>query len=207
MGEIAVVDPDPSTPGGTIPTNPPVDPKTALEIENELAFLRSRNELTSLADIAINQGDRESYENILKVIEDPEKARLADAARAEALRVQQFYFQSNRPQNYQIPADQIFQDPAIRTERDLSTYNKVALLQDPRQDWRTRTKAAFILAGSKDLDAADALVRAIQTDPDLNVVKEAHTTFEQNWGYRGDLFDVPSLVEWWKQNRPGVSSG
>ena len=156
-----------------------------------------------MADDAIAEGDREAYEQILKAIADPNMAIVSSAAKAERMKVLQHYRQSNSPMNHLVDVKQIFNNPEILSERHLTTQNKVFLLKNEDLPWETRAKAAFLLAGTTDLDAIDELVVSIQTDPNLHVVRQAHATFEQITDYRGNLFDVPSLVNWWKDNRPG----
>jgi pSer/pThr/pTyr-binding forkhead associated (FHA) protein len=171
--------------------------------QNEMVLLKERNRLTAYADEAIATGARGPYERLWDAIEDPQLENLAHAARAEILRVQDCYINGQRVkffgiQQHQIPVAEIFPDSPSLAPAQLSDDQLIQVLQDQKQMWQTRVKAAWQLGQRRNTKVGDALVRAIKSDPVLDVVAEATFSFEQITGYHAKLFDVAPLEAWWK---------
>ena len=171
--------------------------------QTELVLLKERNRLTALADEAIATGARGPYERLWDAMEDPRLVTLAHAARAEILRVQDCFLNGQRVkfygiQQYQIPVAEIFPDASTLTATQLSDDQMIRLLLDQKQPWQTRVKAAWYLGQRRSTKVGEALVKAIKTDPALDVAAEATFSFEQITGYHAKLFEVKSLEAWWQ---------
>jgi pSer/pThr/pTyr-binding forkhead associated (FHA) protein len=183
---------------------PPVAGDPAMPASQaELVLIKERNRLTSFADEAIATGAREPYERLWDAIEDPHLANLIHATRAEILRVQDCYINGQRVkfygiQQHQIPVAEIFPDSAALAPAQLSDDQLIQVLGDLKQSWQTRVKAAWHLGQRRSTKVGDALVKAIKSDPVLDVVAEATFSFEQISGYHAKLFDVAPLEAWWK---------
>lgn len=169
----------------------------------DLILLKERNRLTAYADEAIATGARGPYERLWDTFDDERLANLFHAARAEILRVQDCFLNGMRVkfhglQNYQIPVAEIFPDSAALNAAQLSDDQMIQLLEDQKQPWQTRVKAAWYLGQRRTTKVGDALVRSIKNDPILDVVAEATFSFEQVTGYHAKLFEVKPLEAWWK---------
>jgi hypothetical protein len=185
------------------PAPPPAAVQAPPDSQSELVLLKERNRLTAFADEAIATGARGPYDRLWDAIEDPRLANLVHAARAEILRVQDCYINGQRVkfyhiQQHQIPVAEIFPDSAALAPAQLSDDQLIQVLQDLKQTWQNRVKAAWHLGQRRSTKVGDALVRAVKSDPILDVAAEATFSFEQITGYHAKLFEVPALEAWWK---------
>jgi hypothetical protein len=167
--------------------------------QGELVLLKERNRLTDYADEAIATGARAPYERLWEALDDPRLANLVHAARAEILRVQNFYLGGSRIDHYDIPVMTYFPDDAALRDGQLKDDQLIKLLRDKKNPWEVRMKAANLLGTRHSAEAGDALAAAVKTDDNLDVVKEATFSFEQMTGFRARIFDAASLDQWWKQ--------
>jgi hypothetical protein len=167
--------------------------------QGELVLLKERNRLTGYADEAIATGARAPYQRLWEALDDPRLANLVHAARAEILRVQNYYLGGSRIDHYDIPVMTYFPDDAALRDSQLKDDQLIKLLRDKKNPWEVRMKAAYLLGKRHSGEAGDALVAAVKTDDNLDVVKEATFSFEQMTGFRARIFDAASMDQWWKQ--------
>jgi hypothetical protein len=167
--------------------------------QGELVLLKERNRLTGYADEAIATGARAPYQRLWEALDDPRLANLVHAARAEILRVQNYYLGGSRIDHYDIPVMTYFPDDAALRDSQLKDDQLIKLLRDKKNPWEVRMKAANLLGTRHSGEAGDALVAAVKTDENLDVVKEATFSFEQMTGFRARIFDAASMDQWWKQ--------
>lgn len=74
------------------------------------------------------------------------------------------------------------------------------LFGQPR--WELRAKAAQLLGGKRQAGVAEALLRSMQTDPNLWVRRESLRSFEQLTGFaEQDVFDFKRAAQWWQKNK------
>lgn len=165
----------------------------------ELVLLKERNRLAAYADEAIATGARAPYDRLWEALDDPRLASLVHAARAEILRVQNYYLSGSRLDAYDIPVASYFPDSAALKDSQLKEDELVTLLANPKHPWQVRMKAANLLGLRRSKNAGDALVKAILEDQNLDVVKEASFSFEQMTGFRARLFEPASVKAWWDQ--------
>ncbi len=192
-------------PTATLPQIVANQPTTSV-ISQELIILKERNRLTDYADQAIAEASSDACAALWRSLRDPELARLKHGAAAEILRVQQHFSKWSRvPPDYRLPVRDLFKDSAISVEADLSVPQILNLLLK-HEDFHIRTRAAYILGGRKEPEIGDALIRAMKSDPILDVVREAQLTMEQTFGMAVEanngigirLFDITSAEAWWK---------
>jgi hypothetical protein len=165
----------------------------------ELLLIKERNRLTAYADECIATGERRYLELVTKAIQYPEIPSLSAAAKAEYLRItQHFQLMQRIDPNYKLPLKELFPDGNLRDEADLSTTQIIEVLKNQESDWRTRLRAAYLLGGRRTREVGDALLAAMQTDPNLDVMKEAQLTFQQNTEQYFLLFDLPAIEAWWQ---------
>jgi hypothetical protein len=167
--------------------------------QGELVLLKERNRLTDYADEAIATGARAPYQRLWEALDDPRLANLVHAARAEILRVQNYYLGGSRIDHYDIPVMTYFPDDAALRDSQLKDDQLIKLLRDKKNPWEVRMKAANLLGTRHSSEAGDALVAAVKVDDNLDVVKEATFSFEQMTGFRARIFDAASMDQWWKQ--------
>jgi hypothetical protein len=72
------------------------------------------------------------------------------------------------------------------------------------QSWFVRAKAAQLLSGHPKVGVPEGLLRAIEYDPDLHVVRDANRSWENITGHRSpDVFGFAEHLEsWWKEHGP-----
>ncbi|MBV63891.1 MAG: hypothetical protein CMP45_05230 [Rickettsiales bacterium] len=178
---------------------------SAIDVYKELDYLRQRNELIALGDLAIHNSDRKSLDKLIAAREKNADARLQAGAASEILRVKLAYMNGLRRGSQSIPVGQLFPEYEIDNELELNTEQLIGLLDDfdVRDDHRVR--AAYLLADKRNGEAAMALVDAVANDGNLDVVREAAMTFSELTGFRSeDLLDSDSLIEWWQKNSERV---
>ena len=167
--------------------------------QSELILLKERNKLTNYADEAISTGSRRPYERLWEALEDERLIQLVHAARTEILRVQNFYLTGSRIDSYSIQVADYFPDDAALRDSQLKDEQLIELLATTKNPWQVRMKAANILGNRRSKVVGDALVKAVKTDENLDVVKEATFSFEQMTGFRARLFEPASMDAWWAQ--------
>ncbi len=77
------------------------------------------------------------------------------------------------------------------------------ILLDGERQWDVRAEAARRLGRmDKDAQAAEALAKAGDTDPNLYVVQESILAFSRVTEFRpSGVFDSRSVKDWWAKNR------
>ncbi len=177
------------------PGSEPAAPLT----DNEMVILKERNRLTDYADEAIATGAREPYERLWKALDDPRLVKLVHAARAEILRVQNFYLSGSRIDSYTIQVGDYFPESSALKDSQLKDEQLIELLQAVKNPWQVRMKAANLLGTRRSKSVGDALLGAVKNDENLDVVKEATFSFEQMTGFRARIFEPASMEAWWSQ--------
>ena len=178
---------------------------SAADVYEELDYLRQRNELISLGDLAIHNADRQSLDKLISIREKNADPRLQSGAASEILRVKLAYMNGLRRGSQSIPIGQLFPEYDVDNEVDLNTEQLISLLDDLEAVDAHRVRAAYLLADKRNGKAATALVNVVANDSNLDVVREAAMTFSEMTGFRNeDLLDANSLVNWWEKNSDKV---
>ena len=178
---------------------------SAADVYEELDYLRQRNELISLGDLAIHNADRQSLDKLISIREKNVDPRLQSGAASEILRVKLAYMNGLRRGSQSIPIGQLFPEYDVDNEVDLNTEQLISLLDDLEAVDAHRVRAAYLLADKRNGKAATALVNVVANDSFLDVVREAAMTFSEMTGFRNeDLLDANSLVNWWEKNSDKV---
>ncbi|TDU80922.1 hypothetical protein EI77_00223 [Prosthecobacter fusiformis] len=173
---------------------PSVTPATG-----ELILIKERNRLTSYADKAIATGSRESLQALVDAMMDPAMKHLIHAAQAEFKRVQAYYDMGiGIDPGYTLPVRELFKDTPVTREADLTPGQLHGLLQDQKQPWETRLRAAYLLRSSTEAETNSLLLKTLKDDPTLDVAKQAQITFENRVGRKFRLFDIPAIEAWWQ---------
>lgn len=173
---------------------PSVTPATS-----ELLLIKERNRLTSYADKAIATGNRESLQALVDAMMDPAMKHLTHAAQAEFKRVQAYYDMGiGIDPGYTLPVRELFKDQPVSREADITPAQLHTLIQDQKQPWETRLRAAYLLRSSTEADTNKLLLKTLKEDPVLDVAKQAQITFENRVGRKFRLFDIPAIDAWWQ---------
>lgn len=176
---------------------PSVSPSTS-----ELLLLKERNRLSEYADRAIATGSRDALQALVDAMADPAMKPLGHAALAEYKRVQaHFEISLSIDPGYTLPLQELFKDKAPASEADLKPAQLLDVLKNSALPWEARLRSAYLLRGSTEPGTDEALLAALETDPSLDVAKQAQTTFEKRIGRRFRLFDIPSIQAWWKAQK------
>lgn len=166
--------------------------------QKEFIMLKERNRLTAYADEVIATGSRKPLETIVEYLRDPSAADLHDAAQAEYMRaIRAIQTLQREDPGYRLPLVELFKDDGIRNEADLKPDQLFKLLEDVKQPWEVRLRAAILLRGSDAPETNAKLIRAIKEDPFLDVAKHAQIALEQRIGRRFRIFDIPAIDAWW----------
>lgn len=176
---------------------PSVSPSTS-----ELLLLKERNRLSEYADRAIATGSRDALQALVDAMADPAMKPLGHAALAEYKRVQaHFEISLSIDPGYTLPLQELFKEKAPASEADLKPAQLLEVLKNTGLPWEARLRSAYLLRGSTKAGTDEALLAALETDPSLDVAKQAQTTFEKRVGRRFRLFDIPSIQAWWKAQK------
>lgn len=168
--------------------------------QKEFIQLKERNRLTAYADEVIATGLRKPLETIVEYMRNPESDNLQEAAQVEYMRaVRAIQTLQREDPGYRLPVPDLFKDSGVRNEADLKPDMLFKLLEDTKQPWEVRVRAAILLRGSETPDTNSRLIRCIKEDPHLDVAKHAQISFEQRVGRRFRMFDIPAIEAWWKE--------
>ena len=175
------------------------------DVYKELVYLRERNKLITLGDSAIHNSDRASLDQLLRVSEESEDDRLKTGAASEILRVKFAYMNGLRRGTHTIPVGQLFPDQSLKNETELDANQLIELLDNAEAKVDNRVRAAYLLADKRNSKAADALAKVVETDLNLDVVREAAMTFSEMTGFKNeDLLNTDVLLQWWMNNSDQV---
>ncbi|MBL9131730.1 MAG: hypothetical protein JNG86_11055 [Verrucomicrobiaceae bacterium] len=191
------------------PSQPGVESVAEMSIQvtptqKEFIQLKERNRLTAYADEVIATGLRKPLETLVEYMRDPGSTHLHEAATAEYLRaVRAIQTLQREDPGYRLPVADLFKDSGMRDEADLKPDALFKLLDDTKQPWEVRVRAAVLLKGSDLKETNEKLIRVIKEDPSLDVAKHAQICLEQRIGRRFRMFDIPAIESWWKAQGNG----
>lgn len=168
----------------------------------EFIQLKERNRITAYADEAIATGNRKPLETLVEYIRGSGSSHLRDAAQAEYMRVVRMiqFFQREDP-GYRLPVGELFKGEPVQYEADLKAAQLFQLLENIKQPWEVRVRAAILLRASEAPQANAKLINAIKKDPSLEVAKHAQISLEQRIQRRFRLFDIPAIEAWEKEQQ------
>ena len=172
-------------------------------LANEIEILQGRNKLVQLADSAIAEGNRSAFEELENISKDLTKDKLSKVARAEMLRVKKFYVGMSRIQGVDLALTDT-EGNKIENE-EIPTDALISGLLNKDVDWQLRAKAAELLKKCKEKKVPEKLLKAIQEDSNLDVVKTSLESFEAVTGFKStDVFSYELVEKWWSENKEEV---
>jgi len=168
------------------------------ETATELASLKKRNQLTTLADTVIASGDRNTFLKLHRYAAESKDI----AGISEVLRVKSFFFVTDRFGKIDLDAK-----TELGLIKDVSTESIVVSIKAAK-NWEFRGKCVKVLGLRKEKVAIEALLDVIKNDDNLAVMKAALDSFSELTGYESlDIFDnLPDLgvFNWWKINKDKI---
>ena len=174
-------------------------------VSAELTILKERNQLTSLTDKAINEGDRDSLDKLDKIVSDESMSEdRKSMALAEILRIKSHYSSGTRLNDLHIKIEQ--PDGSVLENEDLPTDTLIlGLLKSP--SWVVRGGSACFLATRKEKGVPEALLQSIESEKKLDVLRESIKSFCKVTGLQSrDIFNSDYIPDWWEENKERVMS-
>jgi len=170
------------------------------ETANELTILKNRNQLIALTDRATTNGDRAAFEKLRGLYQLSQQGTAEfTAAFSEFMKVKSFYVTANRFNH----GDLQYKDEAgkLLINKDIPTDILISTLSTSN-DIISRVKAARLLGSVKEKKVAEALIKAINNDSNLDVLKAAIASFNQITETKNiDILDTYPVNDWFSQNK------
>lgn len=176
-------------------------------LAEQVSKLEKRDKLMQLADDAINEGNRQAYEELGQIANDLTQGKdIRSAAYAEWWQVKRFYIGITRVKGKNLSRWQPDGTKVDVKNEDVGTQELIQALLT-HKEWTVRVLAASILKNRKEKGVPEALLQAAHNDHNLDVVKEAIDSFESVAGYKGaDVFGVEAAEVWWQTNKAGIET-
>ena len=173
--------------------------KKLITLGKEIAKIKYRNHMTELADKSISEASRLALDELWRMVDEAKDGSAEKhVAKAEALRVIMFWNNSERMTN--VPGSEYFDDSGINYNK-LTTKELINLLLTDKR-WQVRRKCARLLNNRKEVDVAVALVKTLENDSDLGVVKMALTSFSHVTRMPDlGILEYDETIEWWQKNK------
>jgi len=163
----------------------------------ELAEIKARNNLTSLADKAVSQGSREAYLNLKQIVENFGPNR--NAAISEISKIVSHWNFITTLKGIKLPEKKL-SDGTIGKELDYTTKELIEILLFNSQSL-FRGRSAQLLASRKENYVPEALILAIFSDKHLEVVREATLAFGKVTNFQSpDFFQPYNVWGYWLDN-------
>lgn len=164
-------------------------------LSSEIAILKKRNGIMKLGDLGTEAADRSALEELEKISVESEDDSLKIAAKSEIARIKSFWSGVTRLKARSI--SKIKAGGEMREEEDLTTEELIEAMLS-HAEWEIRALAARALGKRKEKAVAEALMKCVKNDRDLEVVKEAVKAFESVTGYESpDVFSSGYIEKWW----------
>ena len=171
------------------------------ELTAQLEKLQWRDNLMHLADEAISDSNRASYDKLLKLrleVKDTDKYNIVNSY---VLQVKRFYIGIERYGSTTFTIN----GKAVDL-KDYTTQLLIIGLQN-MEKFEVRAKAAICLHDRKEKNVPDALIRAIENDPNLYVLAMCIKSFCSITGYDNhDVLDHSELIKHWLENKDDIES-
>ena len=165
-------------------------------LKKEVAKLQLRNHILELGDKAISHADRTALNELLRLEKNPPDANLLDAINCQIGTVKAFWISVTRIKGKTLK--DLLQDGTLKEEKEYTTPELIELLLK-HKNCLVRVRAAKIINRCYEKGVPEALIKCMEQDLDLEVLKYAKDAFEIITGYKGsDVFNIKPLKNWWK---------
>jgi len=175
------------------------------KLAKEIEYIKNRNEIFKLSDLAISTGDAEPFGKLESIYDTSSDEDIKMSALAGIYQVKEHFATMTRTKGiiikYPVPyANKVFEEDEIPTEALLEGLKNTKI-------WQYRARAMEILKYRKEKTVPEALLNTIKNDSNLEVRKKAMDSFQTITGYKSsDVFKYDPAVEWWQQNKSDVES-
>ena len=173
---------------------------TLKKISQELKYLQKRNDILKLTDKAIGYGDAGSYEKLLRTSDTTTDEDLMAIVRTEIFRIKSFYATASRIGEIDLTfpfGDKVLKNEKIPTDVLLNTLKL-------SKNWKIRGMVADLLGNRKEKTVPEALLKALNTDQNLDVRRKAENSFVRITGYEfkdNNILCVKAEEKWWESNK------
>ena len=165
-------------------------------LRKEVAKLQLRNHILELGDKAISHADRTALNELLRLKKNPPDANLLDAISCQIGTVKAFWISVTRIKGKTLK--DLLQDGTLKEEKEYTTPELIELLLK-HKNCLVRVRAAQMMNRCHEKGVPEALIKCMEQDLDLEVLKYAKDAFEIITGYKGsDVFNIKPLKNWWK---------
>jgi len=148
-----------------------------VEVSKQLEELKWRNELNKLADEAIANGSRAAFENLFVKILTEKDSYKKSVILSCTMQVKSYYLSAFRHRAMEIKTE--------NKENDITEMATDALINElmNNEDIATRCAIAHYLRTRKEKPVPLALIRAIQEEKNLDVIKRCVSSYGSITGY------------------------
>jgi hypothetical protein len=151
----------------------------------------------ALADRGISESSRKSLDKLKKISQSAPDTQTRRAAYAEYGRVIAFW--ENMREDGESPKI-ILPDGSIKEISNLSTEELIKLLLNDKR-WVVRRKSAQLLGSKKMFIVAEALIKAIKTDENIEVVRDSYRSFIDITNMpESEKGEIDKAIHWWENN-------
>lgn len=176
-------------------------------MDEQLALLRQRNRIFELADVAIADGDRKAYDELLELAgkapafwETANDEALTKAAISQLRRVEINYYFGDAPAGKNMYLDRAQNAFVVLPDEPLGAAELLSCVTD-NPFWGMRLTCARQLKRSEGRDAAEALLKCAETDDRLEVFKACMFSFRAVTGFKdGGILFTRQARWWWTEN-------
>ena len=172
-------------------------------LAEEVEYLKKRNELLKLGDVAIATGDAAPFGELENIYNSVTADNINTLALSEVFRVKNHFATMTRIKGIKVK----YIEPRTGKEFIENEIPTEALIQGLKETepWQYRARIAELIKNRKEKKVPEALLGAIKNDKKLEVRKKAMDSFEAVTGFTSrDVFKYKPAEEWWNQNKRDV---
>ncbi len=157
--------------------------------------LRRRKSLTDLGGRAITDASRPALRELSRIAESDSSPEIRLLALSEVMRVKAFWLSVSRTADARINKEG--KEVKISELKTCEVLPQV--LHNP--SWIVRAVLVGELGGRRDDQVPETLLQVIESDENLEVVKDAVLAWDALTRHRSpDVFGLPFVETWWKDN-------
>jgi hypothetical protein len=183
-----------------------------IKISYEVAFLESISNLYKLAGQALSNPETSvmDIKQLYNIVNTSNDKTIKSIAKSEIVQIKAVYITGSFIQNISIKdTDNV---EKVKTDNEIPTDMLISKLETDK-DWKVQSKAAELLASRHEKGVPQALLKSICTNPSLEVVKYAITSFVQItgfpaddvFGYEDNAPNCEKPTKWWKENEQRIT--
>lgn len=170
------------------------------DLSGQLKKLQWRDNLMRLADSAISRGNREDYNEILKIQNSTRNNEDKLVASSYVMQVKSFYISAYRYKSYKL-------DKELDNKEFLDKAETQNLIREMlnNKNKAVRYIIAQYISNRKEVGVLQPLIEVMENDNSLDVLKISVMSFEKLTGFdSGDVFGYKDAIEYWNKNKEEI---